>query len=376
MTYLTFGSDPEFGLLKKGGRRATSVHMLSEWTDFSTKAEYSSGTCKVKKDGFAVELNPSQGSCRDYQVPNMGAALRSFLRKYPLYTLSAKPRHILSAMSTRGKNLPEGVMEYGCNPDRDAYTLQEQTPPASGYPNNSRFTGGHLHFSLYGQNGGAYDPRVPEPEPEFYAMRAALTAVELDLRLALPFVAILGDTNDYGEAARRKFYGRAGSHRVKPYGIEYRVLSSMVVHSPILYTWAIGQARGAIDSMPFLNRPTIAQGTEGLRTWFETIAKEVPLDDVRAIIDEHNVAAARELVASDIKGVKKYMYMPSFYDTMVEADKKGVGFDPQSMVNWGLEGDKVIIPRSHGYIAVESALRGTWNNYFPQKKFQKAKVGW
>jgi hypothetical protein len=44
----------------------------------------------------------------------------------------------------------------------------------------------------------------------------------LDLFVGIPSVLIDHGTDSY---KRRKYFGRAGSHRDKPYGLEYRVLS-------------------------------------------------------------------------------------------------------------------------------------------------------
>ena len=38
-------------------------------------------------------------------------------------------------------------------------------------------------------------------------------------------------------AKRRELYGKAGAYRVKPYGVEYRVLSNFWLKSPALMQW-------------------------------------------------------------------------------------------------------------------------------------------
>lgn len=90
--------------------------------------------------------------------------------------------------------------EFGCEPDVNVYTQLPQFPRPR--EDGLRTFGGHIHI------GGDMD--------------RDLMVVSMDYHVALWAIAnrIEAPTN------RRALYGKAGSHRAKPYGIEYRVLGN------------------------------------------------------------------------------------------------------------------------------------------------------
>jgi len=47
--------------------------------------------------------------------------------------------------------------------------------------------------------------------------------------------------------ARRQLYGKAGCHRIKDYGCEYRTLSNFWIFSPKMIQWVYEQTAKAID---------------------------------------------------------------------------------------------------------------------------------
>lgn len=101
--------------------------------------------------------------------------------------------------------------EVGCNPDYDAYTLTQNDVPRNFFTKTPfRAAGGHIHI------GGTQNDAVCHPflKPIFVFM--------LDLFVGIPSVMIDNSALSY---QRRKMFGKAGCHRDKPYGIEYRVLS-------------------------------------------------------------------------------------------------------------------------------------------------------
>jgi hypothetical protein len=95
------------------------------------------------------------------------------------------------------------AQEFGCDPDYDAYTGGAR--PRTRVPNfgNFRFAGGHIHL------GG--DFQCP----------AFVVALMCDLALGARVNSKRGASSE-----RAKWYGKAGTYRVKDYGIEYRTLDS------------------------------------------------------------------------------------------------------------------------------------------------------
>lgn len=380
---MRFGSDPEFFVVKKSaGPYAHSIHLLKNFEPFGATARASYGTCEVVTDGFAVELHPQASTCRDYAVPNIGRAIATFSQRYSGYALNAIPKRKLTKESLRG-TLPEGVQKYGCVPDRDAYRQTDKAPPGAEYRNRYRYTGGHLHFSSYTWSTMETGPRttaLPVKDPdEKDVINAALTLM-LDCYLGLPLVSVIGRSNDWGEADRRTLYGQAGSYRNKPYGLEYRVPSSVIFNSPILLTWAIGQARkvlGFYSAALQGERRNDASPASAAEKIVDSLHGRFDLPTVREIINTHNVDAARETLVADraqTKAAEQYtirtlddvstmhavQYQPKFYDLMVAADREGVGFSHDTYANWGLPwfgGD----PVSHDYLGVETSMKGNWH---------------
>jgi hypothetical protein len=113
------------------------------------------------------------------------------------------------------------AVELGCDPDFNAWDHgAANEPPDMFQP--LRTAGGHLHIGW----------NVDEREHQIKAM--ALVK-QLDCFLGLWSLRL--DTNG---ALRRSLYGKAGAFRLKPYGVEYRVLSNFwMFHQPL--TRAIGE---------------------------------------------------------------------------------------------------------------------------------------
>lgn len=102
--------------------------------------------------------------------------------------------------------------EIGCEPSFDVY---EQAPIQSdAFPDNFRSSGGHWHI------GGTL-------LTDDFAHRVNLVKL-LDIYLGCANVVY---SDDPTEAKRRTLYGFAGNHRLPPYGVEYRTLSSSFLNS-------------------------------------------------------------------------------------------------------------------------------------------------
>jgi hypothetical protein len=83
---------------------------------------------------------------------------------------------------------------FGCEPDFNAWTNKENLPPIVPKP-GMRSAGGHIHV----------ETTLPKLE--------VVKALDVTIGLASIFL-------DKGKD-RRKFYGKPGAHRPKPYGVEY-----------------------------------------------------------------------------------------------------------------------------------------------------------
>lgn len=96
----------------------------------------------------------------------------------------------------------------GCHASDNLYSGQVRMPEE--YPDTSRYGGVHLNLDDSWLEGGW----------------GVLDVLKLDAGVGLH--AVMNHEQAYAEdiRTRRKFYGRAGEHRFKPFGIEYRTLSA------------------------------------------------------------------------------------------------------------------------------------------------------
>lgn len=109
------------------------------------------------------------------------------------------------------------AMEFGCDPDFNAYTREKNPRPSA--ETNLRTAGGHIHFG--------YDTNLAERED---VIKAA------DVFIGLP--AVLMDD----DAQRMMLYGKAGAYRPKSYGVEYRTPSNFWLRDERTMRWVYQQA--------------------------------------------------------------------------------------------------------------------------------------
>jgi hypothetical protein len=157
------------------------------------------------------------------------------------------------------------AMTFGCMPDYNAYTGYANQPPRSNDA-TLRSAGMHIHVGI--ENPPVYDEWDYRPSEVHVNITKAM-----DLYLGVP--AILTEPPN----KRRKLYGKAGAFRPKPYGLEYRTLSSHFVSDKEKITWAYEATQKAIE---WLNSGNVV--TEQLS------------DLIRIAINENNPKQAELLV--------------------------------------------------------------------------------
>ena len=113
---------------------------------------------------------------------------------------------------------------FGCDPDFGCYPPGMNYMPAEAAEQPFRSAGGHLHIGKH------------EDSPELNEMLdledgsgkfRVVKALDVFIGIISTFVE-----KDETAAARRELYGKAGAHRPKPYGVEYRACSPWWLASP------------------------------------------------------------------------------------------------------------------------------------------------
>lgn len=180
----------------------------------------------VQEDNVLFEFNtdptvdPEEFVKRIRDVLEQGQEL---LDPYGLRLKLGQSSHVYDSMV----GFPEKAFEFGCTPDYNAFTGQQNPVPSSVNP-NLRTAGGHVHigWSHFGEVTKAIQEQV---------------GCMCDYMLGLP--SLLEDDDDL----RRELYGKPGAIRYKPYGVEYRTLSNYWISSDELIREIHTRAQLAYD---------------------------------------------------------------------------------------------------------------------------------
>lgn len=193
------GCDPEFFLVD-GTKVIPAVKVFGRAK--RTGAGY------VCHDGFVAELNPYPCVTGNELAQNINS-LKHFVNDMGYDTLFTAAMDIPKEEIELAGQIDATALQFGCNPDKSAYGL------AASYRGDAsniemRCCGGHIHLDT--PRGADHDSIIQI----------------LDRTVGL---VINGPKED--EIKRREFYGRAGTYRSKPFGVEWRVPSSWLFSLPV-----------------------------------------------------------------------------------------------------------------------------------------------
>jgi hypothetical protein len=228
------GADPETFVRNKKTKEIVSAHDLIPGTKLEPhKVELGA----IQVDGVAAEFNIDP--CPDAQtfsnhITHVMNQLQHFIGdKYELVT-----EPTVTFADNYFKSLPEYVRELGCNPDFNAWTGKINDRP-DGDSTTMRTGAGHIHIGWC---------KNVDPGDKTHFEDCQIIARHLDYYLGLYSLQWDQDTN------RRKLYGKAGSFRPKPYGVEYRPLSNVWLRTPELQRWVFSAAYNGIHQLINGNR--------------------------------------------------------------------------------------------------------------------------
>lgn len=201
----TFGADPELFVCDPTGK-IVCADMIPGTKCEPYKVEHGA----IQRDGFAAEYNIDPASTFEEWNRNHKAVqgkLKSFLPTGFKLVALASHRFDKGVFDAA----PDEAKELGCQPDWNAWTASLNPPPRLPDDPTLRCTGGHIHI------GWTDDA---EPSDIQHMMNCFDLTKQLDYFLGA--WSLLHDADNQ----RRRLYGKAGACRLKPYGVEYRVLSS------------------------------------------------------------------------------------------------------------------------------------------------------
>jgi hypothetical protein len=199
----TFGCDPEQFVFDADGR-AVAPDMIP-----GTKEEPHKVKCgAIQRDGMAAEFNIEPA--KDFQTWNSNIEtvmkeLKSFLPEG--YELRPIPSVVFDKDVFDAA--PDDYKPLGCSPDWNAWEQDLNPPPYCEDNPYLRTASGHIHIG-WGEN---YDLNDPQHIQNCFDL-----VKQLDWHVGGWSLKVDSDPT------RRKLYGKAGACRLKPYGVEYRVL--------------------------------------------------------------------------------------------------------------------------------------------------------
>jgi hypothetical protein len=178
----------------------------------------------VQEDNVALEYNiPPSGSQEDF-TKNVQRAM--YYLSTRVAELGLQFSHVSAASFPMEQLMDPRAMEFGCDPDFNAWANGRRNPRPKAADNTLRTAGGHVHVGH-----------------KFMTKRAAIDFIKfMDLYLGVPSVVM-----DKGDL-RKQLYGKAGAYRIKPYGVEYRSLSNFWVFNTKLTDWVWTSTAAAMDA--------------------------------------------------------------------------------------------------------------------------------
>ena len=207
--WLTVGSDAEV-FVQKGGF-VINAGRLDNIIPGTKSNPYLVRKGALQIDGMALEFNVDPTNDMEEWDNNFITVMQQMRERVDGYQFSKKSWHVFDEKYMSQQ--PEKDKEVGCDPDMDAYTGKwNDSPPSSSL---LRTVAGHIHIGWGDGLGG-----------DGHKERCMRVAQVMDVVLGVPSVV-----EDVDGADRRSLYGKAGACRIKPYGVEYRVLSNYWIFS-------------------------------------------------------------------------------------------------------------------------------------------------
>lgn len=215
---LLLGCDPEVFVVNENGEPVSAHGMIPGTKAFPLVVKDG----MVQVDGMALEFGITPAATKRQFITRIKSVLTTLDGMLPKgHSLLFTP--IVNFSQEVIDNSPPEALELGCEPDYNAYTLDQNPRPAP-KDKTLRSAGGHVHLGW----GADFDPLDPN-----HRLACAGITIALDGYLGVPSLG--WDSN----SERRKLYGSAGAFRPKSYGMEYRTLSNqwLLEEDTIEFVW-------------------------------------------------------------------------------------------------------------------------------------------
>jgi hypothetical protein len=209
------GCDPELMLVDTGGNLKSAIPVCDGSKHEPQKVKGGA----VLSDNVNLEFNTEPAKNSAEFVKSIKTVL--------LESHKIVAKHGLKLVVRASADFPKAelkdprALEFGCEPDYDAWALRMNEVEQGAAEKGFRSCGGHIHIGVNGK------------ETEFLNEDMGKIRMIKTMDALLGIISVIIDT-DPTSPARRKLYGKAGCHRPKPYGVEYRAIGNFWVNSPAL----------------------------------------------------------------------------------------------------------------------------------------------
>jgi hypothetical protein len=222
----TIGADPEVFLTHKStGAFASAIGLIGGTKDYPRPMRLSG--FYAQEDNVLAEFNIPPVKTRQAFVSAIHDGLTQVGEMIPPgyeLTVAASAVFTMDELMNAGPS----AFQFGCSPDFNAWRNGKINPS----PNpleipELRSAGGHV---LVGYENPSRNTNIR-------------IIKFLDKHLGVPSVILDRDTE------RRKLYGKAGAFRHKPFGVEYRTLSSFWIGNDVLCGWVWDGVSCAVEEI-------------------------------------------------------------------------------------------------------------------------------
>jgi hypothetical protein len=256
------GADPEMFLYSEKENKFVPVCGLIGGTKESPKAITTVGHA-VQEDNVMVEYCIPPSTTKEEFINHI-VFTKSYINDTLLRSLGLVSKCVASARFAIEDLQSDQAKLFGCS---ESYNAWDMSLNEVGKADETlRTAGGHIHIGY----------KNPSLDTSLEIIKA------MDLFLGVPSILLDTDTE------RRKMYGKAGEHRLKPYGVEFRTLSTFWTNSEELIGWAFDSAMAAIQ---FVNDGGYITNPKDIIDCINHSDKEL----AREIIEDYNIV--RKLAA-------------------------------------------------------------------------------
>lgn len=252
----SIGNDVEF-ILTRGRTPISAIGLVGGSKDCPSPCPHGA----LQEDNVLAEINiyPAQDSDRwEKNIVAVVSELRA--RIGPEINISTKA----SALFPVAELCSPKAQEFGCDPDINAWTQRENMfIRPGGKMERLRSAGGHVHIGI----------------PSLSAEDGFIIIQCLDTFVGLQGVLLDGDKR------RKLLYGKAGSMRFKPYGVEWRTPSNFWAHDPYSRKWMFDSAMFVAKNYKTLHKYVLLQNIPQVINNDDKIKARAILDKLRKDVD-------------------------------------------------------------------------------------------